>query len=87
VNGLVGCHHDEVLKNRAKMHRYGRWVAPENGKTTGFSGVDGLFKKRGSGTEGSKMRIPARKHRSLWFFPAETTRILAETEPNHAETM
>ena len=64
---LVGYDHDQPLKIRAKSDRYGRWVVVRNAKTTGFPGGDGVFKKRGSGTEDRKMRILTRKARSLWF--------------------
>jgi hypothetical protein len=59
--------HSETLRIRAKTHRYGRWVVGEIAKMTGFPGGSTLFKKRGSGTGGRKMRILARKVRSLWF--------------------
>ena len=81
---MVGCAHSETLKIPAKMRRYGRWGVAQNAKTTDFPGGDALVKKRGSGTGGRKMRVPTRKVRSLWFLTPETTRILAQTEPNHA---
>src|SRR5687767_10006749 len=78
--------HSGTLEIPAKTHRYGRWGVVQNAKTTGFPGRDALFQKRGVGTEGSKLRFPARKARSLWFSPPETMRILADPEPNRAKT-
>jgi hypothetical protein len=78
--------HSGVLEIPAKTHRYGRWVVPGIAKTTGFPGEDALSRKRGSGTEGQKMRIPTRKVRSLWFSPPETMRILAQTMRKDAQT-
>ena len=82
-----GAHHSETLKIRAKTRRYGRWRVDRNAKATGFSGVDTLGKKWGSGIDGRKMRVPARKARSLWFSPPQTTRIFAQTERNDAQNL
>jgi hypothetical protein len=79
--------HSGTLEIPAKMHRYGRWVVVGNAKTTGFPGEDGVFTKRGSGTERSKMRFATRKARSLWFLTPETTRIFAQTEPNDVQNL
>jgi hypothetical protein len=79
--------HSETLEIPAKTHRYGRWGVVRNAETTGFPGRDALFQKRGVGTEGSKLRFPARKARSLWFYPPQTTRIFAQTEPNDAQNL
>ena len=82
---MVGPHHSKVFENSAKMHRYGRSPLGRFAKTTGFPGRDALSKKRGSGTEGSKMQIPTRKARSLWFLPPETIPKTADPEPNNAQ--
>jgi hypothetical protein len=83
----MGAHaHSGTLENPAKTHRYGWWVVVQNAKTTGFSGEDGLFKKRGSGTNSQKMQILARKERSLWFLAPEMTRICADSERNDANS-
>jgi hypothetical protein len=84
---MGGCAHSQPLIFLAKTRRYGRWVVDQNAKTTDFPGEDAVFKKRGSGTGGLKMRIPTRKARSLWFLTPETTRIFAETGPNGAQTL
>jgi hypothetical protein len=84
---MVGCDHSETLKIRAKTRRYGRWRIVQNAKTTDFPGGNAPVKKRGSGTGGRKMRFPARKARSLWFSPPETTPILSETMRNDAQNL
>jgi hypothetical protein len=64
----MGAHaHSGTLENPAKMHRYGWWVVVQNAKTTGFSGEDGLFKKRGLAPTVKKCKFSREKRDRYGF--------------------
>src|SRR5688572_16721177 len=83
---MVGSHHSETLKIRAKMCRYGRWGVGKNAKTTDFPGGDALAQKRGSGTSGRKMRFSREKHDRYGFTPLKRPGFLLKRSQTMGKT-